>query len=68
MSKNQFVGLVLIAIGLIDLVAVPTIMEKAWRKAKHPPLWADSLNMVIRIIGIIFIFFGISYYFFGQLE
>ncbi|MEW6325231.1 MAG: hypothetical protein AB1515_07570 [Nitrospirota bacterium] len=68
MTKNQLVGLVLIVMGLIDLIAVPRIMDNVWQKTKRPPPWAEGLNMIIRIIGVIFVFFGFSYYFFGQLE
>jgi len=68
MTKNQLVGLVLIVIGLIDMMAIPNILDRAWAKAKQPPHWAVSLNMVVRVVGLIFIIFGFSYYFFGQLE
>jgi hypothetical protein len=68
MTTNQLVGLVLIVVGLLDLIIVPKMMDNVWRRAKRPPPWTESLNMVIRIIGVVFIFFGISYYFYGQLE
>jgi nicotinamide riboside transporter PnuC len=68
MTKNQLVGLALIVIGLIDMMAVPKILESAWAKVKHPPPWAESLNMVVRVVGLVFVCFGLSYYFFGQLE
>jgi hypothetical protein len=68
MTLNQLVGLVLIVVGLADLIIVPKIMDNIWRKAKRPPPWAEGLNMIVRLIGIFFIFFGISYYFYGQLE
>jgi hypothetical protein len=68
MTKNQFFGLVLIVIGLIDMIGVPKIMDTVWAKAKRPPPWAEGLNMVVRVVGLVFIFFGLSYYFFGQLE
>jgi hypothetical protein len=68
MTTNHLVGLILIVMGMIDLLAVPTLLDTAWRKAKQPPPWAESLNMVVRVIGIIFIVFGVGYYFFGQLE
>jgi len=67
-ATNQLVGLGLIVIGLIDLIIVPKMMDAAWRKAKRPPHWAESLNMVVRIVGVVFIFFGMSYYFYGQME
>lgn len=68
MDKNQLIGLVLIVMGVIDLLVVPKIMDNTWRKAKRQPYWTNSLNMIVRAIGVVFIFFGISYYFFGQLE
>ncbi len=66
MATHQLIGLVLIVIGFIDLLAIPKMMDAAWKKAKHPPAWAESLNMIVRLIGIVFIFFGLSSYFFGQ--
>jgi energy-converting hydrogenase Eha subunit E len=68
MTTNQLAGMVLIVVGLIDLIIVPKMMDAVWRKAKRRPPWTESLNMVIRIIGVVFLFFGISYYFYGQLE
>jgi len=68
MTTNQLVGMVLVVVGLIDLIIVPKMMDAVWRKAKRPPSWTESLNMVVRMIGIVFLFFGISYYFYGQLE
>lgn len=68
MTTNQLAGIVLIVVGLIDLIIVPKMMDAVWRKAKRLPRWTESLNMVIRIIGVVFLFFGISYYFYGQLE
>jgi hypothetical protein len=68
MTTNQLVGLALIVVGLIDLIIVPRMMDNVWRKTKRPPPWTESVNMIVRIIGVVFIFFGISYYFYGQLE
>jgi hypothetical protein len=68
MTTNQLAGMVLIVVGLIDLIIVPRMMDAVWRKARRLPPWTESLNMVIRIIGVVFLFFGISYYFYGQLE
>jgi hypothetical protein len=68
MTRNQLYGIILIVIGLFDLIALPTIMDKSWKKVKKPPPWTGSLELVLRITGVIFLFFGISYYFFGQLE
>jgi len=68
MTTNHLVGLGLIVIGLIDLIIVPKMMDAAWRKAKRPPPWAESLNMIVRIVGVVFLFFGMSYYFYGQME
>jgi hypothetical protein len=67
LDKNQLVGLILIAIGLFDFVALPKIMENVWRKVKKPPPWSGGIDMLLRLTGVIFIFFGISYYFFGRL-
>jgi len=68
MTTNQLAGMALIVVGLIDLIIVPRMMDAVWRKARRHPPWTESLNMVIRIIGVVFLFFGISYYFYGQLE
>ena len=68
MTNNQLAGIALFVFGLIDLLIIPKMMEQAWRKSKRPPPWAESLNMVVRIVGVVFLFFGISYYFYGQLE
>jgi len=68
MTTNQLAGMVLIVVGLIDLIIVPKMMDAVWQKAKRLPPWTESLNIVIRIIGVVFLFLGISYYFYGQLE
>ncbi|MBI3621673.1 MAG: hypothetical protein HY208_05740 [Nitrospirae bacterium] len=68
MTTNQLVGMALIVMGLIDFIIVPKMMDNAWKKSKRPPSWSESLNMVVRIIGVVFIFFGLSYYFYGQME
>jgi hypothetical protein len=68
MNTNQLAGMALIVVGLIDLIILPKMMDSVWRKAKRPPPWAEGLNMIVRLIGIFFIFFGISYYFYGGLE
>jgi preprotein translocase subunit Sss1 len=67
-TTNQLVGIALIVMGLIDFIIVPKMMDNTWKKTRRPPSWSESLNMVVRIIGVVFIFFGLSYYFYGQLE
>ena len=68
MDKNQLFGLLLITIGIFDFVALPKIMNNVWLKMKRPPPWSGSLDILLQIIGVVFIFIGISYYFFGQLD
>ena len=68
MTINQLVGLLLIIMGLGDLLLAPKLLDHAWRKAPRPPSWSESLNIIVRLAGILFIFFGLSYYFFGQLS
>jgi hypothetical protein len=67
-TNNQLAGIALFVFGLVDLLIIPKMMEQAWHRAKRPPNWAESLSMIVRIIGVVFLFFGISYYFYGQLE
>jgi hypothetical protein len=68
MSKNQLFGIILILIGVFDLFFLPRISQALWDKAQTNPLWAGAVNIVVRAIGVVFIFFGISYFFYGQLE
>lgn len=68
MDTNQLVGLVLIAVGLFDFIALPKIMDNVWRKAKKVPRWGPGLDLVLRLTGVIFMFYGISYYFFGRMD
>ena len=68
MTNNQLAGIALIVFGLIDLLIIPKFMDTTWRKVKRPPPWTESFNMVVRFVGVLLIVFGISYYFYGQLE
>jgi len=66
MASHHLIGLALIGFGLVDLLAIPRIMDATWKKAKRPPAWADSLTMIVRLFGVLLLFFGLSSYFFGQ--
>jgi len=68
MSKNELYGIFLIVLGAFDFWFLPKLFKKVWERAKVTPSWGGSVFLIIRIIGVILIFFGFSYYFFGQLE
>ena len=68
MSRNQLAGLVLILFGLFDFFAVPKFLEGVWRKANVRPPWADLVDRIVRAIGVLLVFFGVSFYYYGRLN
>jgi len=67
MSNNQIFGLILVLFGIFDLFPLPKLFQRLWKKAQVDPPWAGAVLILIRAAGVILIYFGISYYFFGQL-
>jgi len=68
MSKNQLAGIILFLFGLFDFFAVPRFLESIWQKSNVRPPWADLANRIIKAVGILVIFFGVSYYYYGRLD
>jgi uncharacterized protein YjeT (DUF2065 family) len=68
MPRNELAGIVLILFGLFDFFVAPKLLQSIWQKAKVRPPWADWADRIIRVAGILFIFFGVSFYYFGRLD
>ncbi len=68
MNTNQIFGLILVLFGLFDFFFLPKLFQTIWKKAQKEPQWAGAALIVVRAVGVILIFFGVSYYFFGQLD
>lgn len=68
MSKNQLAGIILFLFGLFDFFAAPKFLESIWQKANGRPRWADWADRIIKAVGVLLIFFGVSFYYYGRLE
>jgi hypothetical protein len=68
MSKNQLAGIVLVLFGLFDFFAAPKFLESLWQKSNVRPSWANMADRIVRAVGILLIFFGVSYYYYGHLD
>jgi hypothetical protein len=63
MSRNQLAGIVLVLFGLFDFFAAPKFLESLWQKSNGRPSWAALADRVVKAVGILLIFFGVSYYY-----
>jgi len=63
MSRNQLAGIVLVLFGLFDLFAAPKFLKSLWQKSNARPAWAGLADRVVKAVGILLIFFGVSYYY-----
>ena len=68
MSRSQLAGIVLVLFGLFDFFAAPKFLDSLWQKSNVRPPWADLADRIIKAVGILLIFFGVSYYYYGRLD
>ncbi len=68
MSKNQLAGIILFLFGLFDFFAAPKFLESIWQKANVRPSWAELADRIIKAVGVLLIFFGVSFYYYGRLN
>ena len=66
MSRNQLAGVVLVLFGLFDFFAAPKFLASLWEKTSTRPSWAGWADRVVKAVGILLIFFGVSYYYYGR--
>jgi hypothetical protein len=68
MSRNQLAGIVLVLFGLFDFFAAPKFLESVWQRAKARPSWAGLADRIIKAAGVLLIFFGIYFYYYGRMD